>query len=583
VSSRERSVLVLGEEAERVDRLLPPLRRANLSVVRAEHASAAVRRLRESYFDLLLVVLPALGADRVLAAVRAADSASRRAGVLVVGAHEELESDDLPFGRHANRLIPGGASPVEFQQELTTLLAVPPRAEIPGGARLQLTLPTGVQLDLRIENLSTSGMLLRAAEPPSVGTVFGFALTIDEGTEPIRGRARIVRQAPRNEAGEPGVGAQFLALGGEGPQRIGAIVERALAARPGGESDAGVESSSPREARPRDGESGDALDPRHAERCREELTELAPVLDEVLERGLTRRLAVADWYITGAELGLESIRAFSAILAAVYEDRRVSAEAERRLADLVEVRGQLVEFGRPQQDLATRVRILLALRPALQRLLRELAETGAAAGTALGATRYPGVVSQAVVEIKRLVGARRSLSTLAILLEERERPRLLPWGGGARPSPEQIVRDFGPLAGSLGLALTRDALHRRAATRALRQQVEGELQSLRRRLATIHQRAFSLKFRALAGDDVEADLQDAKLHRVLAGTMAAGAEYLARAYAAYRHALEVIGEQPALIDRVERLAGVILDAERAAEHGSPAHPAAAADAAASRR
>jgi len=569
VTSRERTVLVLGEGPERVDRLLPPLRRANLSIVRAEHASAAVRHLREAYFDLVLVVLPVLGAERVLGAVRAPDSASRRASVLVVGAHEELEPDDLPFGRHANRLIPGGASLVEFQQELATLLAVPPRADVPAGARLQLTLPTGVQLELRLENLSTSGMLLRASEPPSVGTVFGFALAIDDGAEPIRGRARVVRQAPRDESGETGVGAQFLALGGEGPQRIEQIVERALAARP--EAAAGPETA-PRVARSAGGafDSGDAIDAQQVERCREELAELGPVLDEVLERGLTRRLAVADWYITGAELGLESIRAFSAILAAVYENRLVSAEAERRLADLVEVRGQLIEFGRPQQDLATRVRILLTLRPALQRLLRELAETGAAAGTALGATRHPGVVSQAVVEIKRLVGARRSLATLVTLLEERERPRLLPWGGGSRPSPEQIARDFGPLAASFGVALPRDGLRQRATTRELRRQVEAEVQSLRRRLATVHQRAFSLKFRALASDDVEADLQDVKLQRVLAGTMAAGSEYLARAYAAYRHALEVIGEQPALIDRVERLAGVILDAERALERAAPA-------------
>jgi hypothetical protein len=455
---------------------------------------------------------------------------------------------------------------------VATLLAVPPRAEIADGARLQLTLANGEQLEFRVENLSTSGMLLRALEPPAVGTVFGFALAIADETEPIRGRARVVRLAPRDAAGEPGVGARFLALGGEGPQRIEGLVERALAERAGcDDAPLGSPSAPGPQVGARPSERSAALDSREIARCREELADLIPVLDEVLERGLMRRLSVADWYITGAELGLESIRAFSSILTAVYENRRVSAAAERRLADLVEVRRQLIEFSRPQQGVATRVRIMLALRPALQRLLRELAETGAAAGTAMAAIPHPGVVSQATLEIKRLVGARRSLESLLRLLEERERIRLLPWRGGNRPSPEQIERDFAPLAGTFGIALTAASLRHRSAQRTVRQQVEVELQSLRRRLATIHERAYSLRFRALATEDVDADLQDAKLHRVLVDTMAAGTEYLARAYAAYRHALEVVGEQPALIGRVERLAAALLEAERAVELGnSPA-------------
>lgn len=565
--ARDRSTLILGEDVSRVDRLLPTLRRANLSIVRAEHASEAVRLLRQAYFDLIVVVLPALGAERVLAGVRGADSACRRSSVLVVGAHQEIEPGDLALGRHANRLIPGDCSPVEFQLEVEALLAVPPRAEVGDGSRLQLTLATGEQFELKLENLSTSGMLLRAIDPLAVGTVFGFALALADEAEPIRGRARVVRLAPKNSAGEPGVGAQFLALGGEGPQRVESVVERALGAPSGANESpspvrAGVQTA-PRAsiALP----ASVVPDAKEIESSRIELAELTPVLDEVLERGLTRRLAVADWYITGAELGLESIRAFSSILAAVYENRRISAEAERRLADLVEVRSQLAEFGRPQQDVATRVRIMLSLRPALQRLLRELAETGAAAGTSLAASRQPGVVSQAIVEIKRLVGARRSLETLLVLLEERGRTRLLPWGGGSRPSPEQIQRDFAPLAGSFGIAVTAEAVRQRGTLRSLRRQVELELQGLGRRLAIIHQRAYSLRFRALATDDVEADLQDPKLHRVLVDTMAAGAEYLARAYAAYRHALEVIGEQPALIDRVERLGGRLLEADRASD------------------
>lgn len=568
--ARDRRVLVLGEEPSRVDRLLPALRRPEVTLVRAQHASEAIRLLRQAHFDLIALILPALGAERVLTSVRAEGSACRRSGVLVVGGHDEIEPDDLALGRYANRLLPGGCGPVEFQQEAATLLAVPPRAAIAEGARLQLTLSSGEQVELRLENLSTTGMLMRANDPLAVGTIFGFALELDGQPDPIRGRARVVRVAKAKGGSDPGVGAQFLALGGEAPQRIETLVERALAEpasaalAPPAATVVETPAAPPLGASPK--RPAGAPDSRQIARCREELADLTPKLDALLEHGLSRRLVVADWYVAGAELGLESIRAFAALLSALHENRRGSAETERRIADLVEVRAQLLEFGRPRQDLATRVRVLLSLRPALQRLLGELAASDAPAGGALGVPRSPIAVAQALVEIKRLVGARRSLQSLATLLEERERPRLLAWRSGTRSSPEEIVRAFAPLAASFGIELTAQGLRQGAALRETRRQIERELPGLSRRLATVHQRAFGPRFRALVSDDVEADLLDGKLQRVLAETTAAGADYLARAYAAYRHALEVIGEEPTLLERVERLGATLFDAEAA---GSP--------------
>jgi hypothetical protein len=72
-------------------------------------------------------------------------------------------------------------------------------------------------------------------------------------------------------------------------------------------------------------------------------------------------------------------------------------------------------------------------------------------------------------------------------------------------------------------------------------------------VATVHQKVFGLRFRRLATDDVDADLLDPKLYQILLDTLAAGADYLARAYGAYRHALEAVGADPALLDRAARL------------------------------
>jgi hypothetical protein len=569
VPAKNRSALLLADEPARVERFVAPLRRANLAIARAPLASEAERMAHSAPYDLVFVVLPAIGAERFLRSVRAPECASRCASVLVVAAGDELGPADLELGRHANRLLPGDGDLQTFQQELTALLDVAPRAEIADGARLELTLQTGEHLELWIENLSTSGMLMRALQPLAVGTVFGFALELQTEREPIRGRARVVRVAEENQFGHCGVGARFLALGGEAPQRLEELVQRTREGAPG------AHAAAPPDQRVPDwplSSSKHPLEdpierpaPADVARSREELADLTPALEEVLERGLLRRLNAAEWYVTGAELGLESLRAFSTVLASVYENRVVSREAERRLADLVEVRRQLAEFGRPQQDVATRVRIMLALRPALERLLRELAETGAAAGTSLAAFRFPGVISQAVVEIKRLVGARRGLASLSELLAERQRFRLLPIGSITRRSPEQIDREYGALAAGFGIALTAERLGERRSLAAVALDVARETRELERRLETVHRKTFSLRFRSLATNDIEADLQDPKLHRVLVETLAAGAQYLSRAYGAYRHALEVLGEDPALIERVERLGATIVAADRATE------------------
>jgi hypothetical protein len=546
-----------------------PLRRLNLSVHRVQDAADASRMAKETFHDLLVVVLPLAGADALVRDMRAEGSASRTSGLVVVTEDDEV-SENHTVARFANRRLPATFSELELREAATALLEVAQRVDVPPETRARLTLSSGAQRSLRIENLSTSGILMRASGPLPVGTVFGFAIDLPNDDEPIRGRAEVVRVSSPDRSGEHGIAARFRALGGDAPQRLARRIGSSAPAtdpadtltatgeldRTGARANATVEAAAQAPREPTPGE---------IERAREELVELAPLLDEMLERGLTRRLVVADWYVTGAELGLESLRAFSSILSSIYENRAISREAERRMADLVEVRRQLTEFGQPQQEVAVRVRILLELRPALERLLRELAETGAAAGTGLAASRMPGVVSQVVVEVQRLVASRRGLTTLLSLLDDLLRPRFLFGRGAARRSAAQILAEYGPLAASCGAPLSREGLSGRRRLRSTITAVDRQAREMRRRLESIHRKAFSLRLRRFATDDIESDLQDSRFHHVLVETLAAGAEYLARAYGAYRHALEAIGADPALIDRVERLGATLAMPEKAGE------------------
>jgi hypothetical protein len=559
MSTLERSALILGSDHERLETLAARLRRANLAVRSTLRASEAVQLVFETRLDLVVVVLPVPGSEKVLGAVRAEGSASLRAGVLVVGGGEGHEDSDLAHGRLANRLLPPTCSSEELDRAVATLLGVAPRIELRGSTRLRLQLASGMPAELEVANLSESGMLVASREPMPLGAVFGFALELPAEPEPVRGQGQVVR-LERRHGTERGFGVRFLALGGEGGERLRALIERERA----NSNDAITVAGSPAPA---------GLPPfvsaaSETARRREELAQLTFVLDDLLRRGLTRRLAVADWYLTGAELGLESLRAFSTILESVHEERTISAETSRRLADLVEVRRKLADFGRAQQDLASRVRILLGLRAALGRLLLEMGE-GSTSGIA--AARSPGVVAQVAVDIRRLVGAKRGLERLAALLDELRSPRYLFARGAVRKMAERIRRDHGGLAAALGLDLGAERLLTRLGLRRAIGDVERELRGARRRLATVHQKAFSLRFRQLATDDVDADLMDPKLQQVLVDTLAAGSDYLARAYGAYRHAIEAVGADPGLLERAARLASQLAAAER--ELPSDAAPA----------
>jgi len=566
VPAAERRALVVCDDEERAARHVSVLRRANLSVSSASEASQADLRIRRRPIDLIVFVQPFPGAARLAAAARSEGSPSRGAGIVLV-TDGTGDAAGRAVERHANRKVSNDDDLAEFERAVSELLAVAPRVKALPGSRLSLVLRSGSRLRAELENFSVSGLFLRVPGQLPVGHLFGFELWFPGEPDPIRGRARVVRVASPPSLSGQLVAARILALGGEGPRRLAAVVGRERAPAPG-ESSADTTGEPPgagsddASSGPTTVSSAPRLDRDEAERCRLELAELNPVLDRILERGLRRRLLAAEWYVTGAELGLESLRAFSGILASIFENRAISPAAERRLADLVEVRGQLAEFGRPAQDLESRVRILIALRPALERLLRELAETGAAAGTGLAGAQAPGVVSLSVAEIRRLVGLRRALGQLGERLDDLRKLRLPFSGGGTRHGARQIAEEYGPVVAALGIELDAERLLRRRLVHDTVRAVATEERGAVRRLAAIHAKAFSLAFRRLATDDVEADLLDPKLHLVLVETLRAGGDYLARAYGAYRHALEVIGADPSLIDRVERLGARLSVAER---------------------
>ncbi len=560
MASAERSALIVGEDLARVDAVVPLLRRLNLDVRRAVRGSAASKIAHEGPLDLVVVVLPFRQARDFLMLVRGPRSPCRHAAVLLVRGGEPM-ADDEELGPLANRELPGGASAEEFLLALDLLLNVAPRVEMHTSLRMRLGgSPADQPRVAQVENLSTSGMLLSAPEPLPVGSVFGFELDLPSQKDPIRGRAQVVRHTS-TAGGRAGLGASFLSLGGEGPERLKNAVFRERAATGArrwidGNASGPADLPAPSPAdRARTGRASAA----DVVMVQEQLAELEPMLDELLRQGLHRRLGVADWYVTGVELGLESLRTFSAILETVYRGNVSTMETSKRNADLVQVRERLGEFAKPQQDIKRRTDILLEIRPSLERLLRELGEEGTTTADQSSAARRRGVVSQLNADIGRLARSRRSLDEMRGQLLDLRRPRYAIARGTLRRRAAEISRQYRGYGSSLHLDLPQLLLRRQGRKEALAA-VEHEIQRMDDWLAAIHGKVYTPKLARAATGDHAKDFATERLHPVLAETLAAGYEYLVRAYSAYRHALEAIGADARLLDRVAGLAASIANA-----------------------
>lgn len=552
-TSEERTVLIAGSELALVDRFVSTFRRAGFSVRRILAPAAALKLVAESPLDVIVLVLPFPLAADVMTAVRAEGSPCRRTAVLVV-ADESAGPEASPLASQANRVLPAAAAPEELLSAAELLLQAAPRVTVAGTARLHLA--PGETRTLVLANLSSTGMLLTGSDPPAADAVVGFELAIPSLPAPIRGQAQVLRLRPGARPGEQAVAMNFVSFGGEGAKLLESIVfqERAAAGaqqwtgRPG--------------AAGGDGSRGAVVQIRDAEELalrREELDELAPFLEGLLRQGLAPRMKAAEWYTAAAELGLESLSSFSAILEAVYSGWTKRSDVSQQLADLNSVRTRLGEFV-ISRDVQRRVDILLEIRQALERLLHALALTGVLTESSASPSQQRGVVAEVVFDVQRLLRFRQLLAALPGRVDELGRPKYIFAKRALQQLADEIHRDYLPWSAELGLE-TSAPLLAAPGRRDVLAAADREMRRLDQRLTGIHQKIYRAKFRTRASRDRDADLAEAKLTAILVETLAAGSEFLGRAYSAYRHALELTGSDPRLLDRVAGLTVSIAAAE----------------------
>jgi len=221
-------------------RIADTLHQIRVDLHRVRWDQTTLELVQGTAFDVVIIGFPVSreALTRFLDAARAKGAACRRAGLVLI--------TDTPYSEAAQALLGKGANRVVIADEIEGRLVTAVEELAQPAPRIPTRIPARVQLladgrPLRlmaqIDNLSTSGMLLRGVTQFPVGTIFGFEMVVPDEAKPIRGTAEIMRATdPRREQMQ-GVGVRFVSFEGSDRLRLEMFIGRNLPSRSAGAPD----------------------------------------------------------------------------------------------------------------------------------------------------------------------------------------------------------------------------------------------------------------------------------------------------------------------------------------------------------
>lgn len=174
--------------------------------------------------------LPDLPMSVFLDAVRRRGSAWQSAALLLVTTTALRHDAEVYVGRGANRVVAVEEAGLVLCGLLERLLAAAPRLPIKVPGRIEVRADNAVRRVLcQTWNLSASGMLLRGPHSYPPTTELGFELFMPGDLEPVRGRARVVRQTMPPREPMPGIGVAFSSFSNGDEARLMSHLRRLMA------------------------------------------------------------------------------------------------------------------------------------------------------------------------------------------------------------------------------------------------------------------------------------------------------------------------------------------------------------------
>ena len=201
--------------------------RADLHRVRWDETTLEL--VQGTAFDVVIIGFPvsreALG--RFLDAARAKGSACRRTGLVLISETPHSEAAQALIGKGANRVVAADALEGRLVTAVEELAQPASRVPVRIPARVQLFADgRPLRLMAQVDNISTSGMLLRGVTQFPVGTTFGFEMVVPDEAKPIRGTAEIMRVTDPRQEQLQGVGVRFVSFEGSDRLRLEMFIGR---------------------------------------------------------------------------------------------------------------------------------------------------------------------------------------------------------------------------------------------------------------------------------------------------------------------------------------------------------------------
>lgn len=224
-------ILVVALDLAVCQRLVPTLERNGFEVDRVTGGRSALALASRIGFNLLLCAhpLPDMGVHELLATLRRDGSPCQATLVVVVTPPEQMAAARAHLGRGADHVFSSAAPDEALQIFVSRLLNVEPRAAARAAVRLRAQLGGRAAFVLaQTQDVSTTGMLVRTAQPPPVGTSVGFELVVADDQPRVRGEAVVVRHALGEGGALIGAGLRFVNLDADAQKRLLVFVEPRL-------------------------------------------------------------------------------------------------------------------------------------------------------------------------------------------------------------------------------------------------------------------------------------------------------------------------------------------------------------------
>ena len=226
------SVLLVGLDHDAVERVREALVPTGVAVATVADGRSALELAPGRRFAGLIVSypLPDLPMSVFHDAVRRRGSAWQSAALLVVTGIALRGDAEVYVGRGANRVVTIEEAGLVLADLLERLMATAPRVALKVPGRIEVRADNYVRRVLcQTWNLSTTGMLLRGPHTYPPTTELGFELFMPGDVEPVRGKARVVRQTLPPREPMPGIGVAFSSFANGDEARLHSHLRRLMA------------------------------------------------------------------------------------------------------------------------------------------------------------------------------------------------------------------------------------------------------------------------------------------------------------------------------------------------------------------